>query len=361
MGRVTMTDIARAVGVSQTTVSVVLNDNKRIHIPEETRNRIMEAADGMGYKLRPRAPRTSKRAIERRGLIGLMMPNLNNLFFTDLVRYIERFAWKSGYEVVLSNIERQSDREGQRLKALIDMNVDGIIMAYTPRDIDNARQIARRLPLVVLGESPTNCALHTIGINGYRCGELMIKHLCELGHRDIVMLTAPVSNISLTRPRRIEGARSYLSRMGSPGNFFVIEDDYEAEDDNIYEFEMGYKLTRQLLSSGRKFSAIMASDMCAPGIYEGLKQAGLSVPEDVSVVGIDNIFVGRILSPALTTIDHHMRERSRLAVDRLIDLIHTHALADDGYLIEYSPSLIVRQSTAPCADAPKRQAHGDGE
>ena len=348
MGKVTMTDIAQAAGVSQTTVSVVLSGNARIQIPAQTRQSVLETAERMGYKRRARGSNAEgDKPSKGRGLLGLLMPNLNNLFFTNVVRYVEDFAWQGGYDVVVSNIGRQSAREAPRLKSLVDKQVEGIIMAYTPRDMDSIRDLARTLPVVILGESPANCGLHTIGINGYRCGELMTSHLYELGHRDMVLMTAPIPNISLTRSRRIEGTRTFLASQGALSGFSVLEDEDETEGEEIYEFEMGYRLTRKLLSQGRRFTAILGNDMAAPGIYEGLKQAGLRIPEDVSVVGIDNTFVGRVLTPTLTTVDHHLRERAQLAVNRLIECIHAPAEPGSGYLVEYSPSLIVRDSTGP--------------
>ncbi len=347
MGKVTTTDIARAAGVSQTTVSVVLSGNERISISEETRRKVLLAAKRLGYEYHRRDNAAVERADRPRcARIGLMMPNLNNLFFTSIVRYVEQCAWQAGYDVVVVNIERRDEREDKRLKSLVT-GVDGVIVAYTPRDIENVKRISRELPVVVLGESPRDCALNTIGINGYRCGELMAAHLYHLGHRDIVLFTAPIPNISLTRPRRIEGIRAFFETQGVKEGFTVIEDrSDEDEGDEIYEFEMGYRLTQRLLREGRRFTAIMASDMCAPGIYQGLNQAGLNVPGDVSVVGIDNTFVSQIMSPALTSIDHHLRERCKLAVDRLTENIRAFT-PGDGYLVEYSPSLIVRESTGP--------------
>lgn len=350
MAKITTTDIAREAGVSQSTVSVVLSGRERAAISASTRARVEEIARRLGYE-KPASGRRRARALDAArggsGLIGLLVPNLINLFFTTVVSFVERYASLMGYEVVVCNIERRTEREEEKLKSLIEKGVDGILVAYTPRDIEKLKQIGRRLPVVILGESPTDCGIQTIGINGTRCGELMAAHLYELGHRDIAMLTAPIKRISLTRPRRISGARAFLESKGCAGGFYVLEDDDESEYDEIYEFTIGYRLARRLLESGRRFTAIMCSDMNAPGVYNLLAGAGLHIPEDVSVVGIDNTFVGRILSPGLTTVDHHLRERCKLAVENLVEAIARRDPAAEGYLVEYSPSLIVRSSTAP--------------
>jgi LacI family transcriptional regulator len=346
MAKVTTTDIAREAGVSQSTVSMVLSFRENVVISEGTRARVQEAAERLGYQ-KPTVGRRRARSKIGSVLIGLMMPNLNNLFFTNVVSFVERYASLMGYEIVVCNIERKMEREEKKLASLVAKGVDGIIVAYTPHDVGNLKEIGRKMPVVILGESPTNCGIHTIGINGYRCGELMAAHLYELGHRDIAMLTAPIKRISLTRPRRISGARAYLESKGCAEGFYVLEDDDESEADEIYEFTIGYRLARRLLEDGRRFTAIMCSDMSAPGVYNVLSEANLRIPEDVSVVGIDNTFVGRILAPALTTIDHHLRERCKLAVENLVENIQGDDSSPEGYLVEYSPSLIVRSSTAP--------------
>lgn len=349
MSRVTTTDIAREAGVSQTTVSLVLRGRNDVAITQATRDRVMQTAQRMGY--RKTAPRERAKTAAKRGtrLIGLLVPNLINLFFTNVVHNVERFTSGAGYEIVVCNIRRNVESEEDKLASLMDKGVDGIIVAYTPRNIENLKELCRRVPVVILGESPTDCGIQTIGINGYRCGEIMAAHLYNLGHRDIALLTAPIGRISLTRPRRIRGATAFLKSKGCAEGLFVLEDTdtTENEEEDIYEFTIGYRLARRLLQSGRRFTAIMCSDMNAPGIYNVLSQHNLRIPEDVSVIGIDNTFVSRILSPALTTIDHHLPERCKLAVEYLTERIAAMDWQGEGYLVEYSPSLVARDSTGP--------------
>lgn len=349
MAWVTTTDVAREAGVSQTTVSVVLSGRSNISIAEPTRQRVLETAERLGYK-KPSVGRKRRNVSGCSGLIGLIVPNLINIFFTNVVAYVENYVSAAGYELIVCDIKRKTECEGEKLASLMAKNVSGIIVAYTPRDIVRLKEIGRQLPVVILGESPTDCGIQTVGINGYRCGELMAAHLYGLGHRNIAMLTAPIKQISLTRPRRINGARTYLQSKGCAEGFMVLEDEHEADnEDDIYEFTIGYRLTQRLIESGKPFSAIMCSDMNAPGVYNVLAEAGLRVPQDVSVVGIDDIFVSRILSPTLTSINHHLPERCKLAVENLVEMINRKEPLGEGYLVEYSPSLVVRNSTAPHA------------
>lgn len=352
MARVTTKDIAREAGVSQSTVSVVLSGRSNIAIAASTRRRVLQTAERMGYQ-KPASGRKRRASGGGSGFIGLIVPNLINIFFTNVVAFVESFVSAAGYELVVCDIKREMEREAEKLTSLVEKNVRGIIVAYTPGDIDNLREVGRKVPVIILGESPTECGIQTIGINGYRCGELMAAHLYGLGHRNIVMLTAPIRRISLTRPRRIDGARTYLKNKGCADGFVVLEDDHEADtEEDIYEFAIGYRLMRRLLQSGRPFSAIMCSDMSAPGVYNVVTQAGLRIPEDVSVVGIDDIFVSRILSPTLTTINHHLPARCKLAVETLVEMIKRDEPPEEGYLVEYSPSLVIRHSTAPAPVQP---------
>ena len=348
--KVTTTDIARAAGVSQTTVSVVLSGNSSIAISDATRKRVIETAKEMGYERRPRNRRsTGKRLpgshIGRSRLIGLMVPSLGDLYYANIVKYVENYASMMGYEVVICDVKRKREREAFRLQSLLAMGVDGVIVAYTPSDIASLRIISRSVPVVILGESPTNCGIHTIGINSYRCGEMMASFLYELGHRDIALLTAPLNASTLTRCRRIEGARAFLETKGVADHFFVVEDETDPDNDEMSWIEMGWRLTRKLLEGGRKFTAVIAGEALVPGVYRALADRHLFVPQDVSVVGINNTFIGQIASPKLTTIDYHIAENCKLVLEHIDRYLRSDPHTTQPALNEKLPSLIMREST----------------
>ena len=343
MKKVTTTDIAKLAGVSQTTVSLILNDKYSSGISEGTCQKVQKIAKDLGYIIKNKAK--PKRGLTH--VIGLLVPTLTNPFFTFVASCVEEYCFANGYNVILCNIARQTESESDNLAKLVARNVDGIITTYTPSNPDYLLQIDKSIPVILLGESDTCHNIQTIGINSEKTGQIIASYLYEHGHRKIAMLTAPISRISLARPRRIAGMRNFLKSKDIEATFYVLEDENEYENDSIYEAEMGFTLTKRLLDN-YDFTAVVAGDLYVPGIYKTLQNAGRNIPRDVSVVGIDNNFMCKLLTPTLTSVDHHLRDRSKLAVEQLIERIENYKEEIiSNYQVEYSPSLVVRQSSGP--------------
>lgn len=344
MKKVTTTDIAKLAGVSQTTVSLILSGKSGVSISDETRNRVYDSAKKLGYTKKSSHTDPFNTSSQ---LIGLMVSNLTNPYFTVMASCVESLAHENSFNTIICNTERKPEKEKSYIEDLINRGVDGIIMAFTPSNYEYINKVSESIPIVIIGETDSCANLQTIGLNSIRAGEMVAEHLYELGHRKIAFLTSPVKNVSLSRQRRMEGMHNYLMSKGITDTFYILESENEIETDDIYEVEIGYDLTRKLLSKCDVTAVVAVSDLMVLGIYSVLSEAGLSVPNDVSVVGFDNNFLSRTLCPKLTTIEHHIKERSKLAVEQLLKRIKNKSdLIVFSYSVEYRPSLIIRESTA---------------
>ena len=316
-----------------------------VSISDETRKRVFDSAKKLGYEKKGNQISSVNLSSQ---LIGLMVSNLTNPYFTVVASCVESLAHESGYNTIICNTERKPEKEKRYIEDLISQGVDGIVIAFTPSNTEYINKISESIPIVIIGETDSYANLQTIGLNSIKAGEMVAAHLYELGHSKIAFLTSPVKNVSLSRQRRLDGIRDYLMSKGIIDTFYILESENEIESDEIYEIEIGYDLTRKLLSKHSVTAVVAVSDLMAPGIYSTLNEAGLSVPNDVSVVGFDNIFIAKTLYPKLTTIEHHINERSKLAVEQLLKRMKSRSdLNVFSYSVEYRPSLIIRESTAP--------------
>lgn len=357
MKKATSKDVARCAGVSQSTVSLILNNKQNVSFSEETIRRVREAAKKLNYEL----PRSSHAySWDSEGVILLFAPTMSNPFYPMLTEAIEQSATASGHGVLLINTYRSKDAERARLTSLIEKgNVSGVIFSFSPSHPDLLEQISKSVPVVIVGEKDDTLGIDTIGLNSRMSGRLVADHLLQLGHKDIAFISGPINNMSLSRSKRLDGIRDRLQEEGLEDRLIVRLAEEESESQSgVYEIEVGYDLTLKLLEENPKVTAIIGvNDMTASGIMKALYSKKISVPGDISVCGFDNIFVCAILNPSLTTIDHAIEHRARMAVDIVLQKMgrlaestqDNHSLLTDSQprtlRIEYEPQLIVRGST----------------
>lgn len=342
MKKVTMEQIARQSGVSQTAVSLILNNKENARISEETRQKVLNAAKELNYtRLGDMKRHTSK-------LIGLMVQSLTIPYFIYVLSCVSKFAYERGYGIVFFNTERQIDREVEFLNSMLKQNVRGMIITYTPSDPEYFAKADKIVPIVLLGESDSTYNMQTIGTNSFKAGEMMATYLYELGHRSVAFVSLPIHTISLTRKRRIEGAQKYYETMGAGDTFYILDTDTEEDNfDDNHELNLGRNLCNQIMDQHDVTAFIGSGDLVAIGICQALKQRGLRIPTDVSVMGIDNTFVCNTCNPTLTSLDLHLNSRSKIAVDELINRIeYPQNSKYFSHLVDYSPSIVTRGSTA---------------
>lgn len=327
----TMKDVARLAGVSTSTVSHVVNNTR--FVSDEIRERILKAVADLNYS--PSALARSLKLNQTRTL-GMMVTTSNNPFFAEVVAGVERICYQRGYTLVLCNTEGDPERLSHNLEVLLQKRIDGLLLMCTEARSASAEVFGRHpaVPIVVMDWGPLNTIADRIQDNSALGGYLATRHLIEQGHSRIGLITGPLDK--LPAQSRQQGYRQALEEADIPFRAeYVVEGDFE--------FTGGISGMHQLLALAEPPSAVFAgNDVSAVGVYQALYRAGLRVPQDISVVGYDDIELSRYLTPPLTTIHQPQAELCRQAVDTLLERIQG---ADDApRLITLEPTLIARES-----------------
>lgn len=351
--KATSSDVAERAGVSQATVSMILNKKYNVSFSRETIERVEQAARELGYVLPGRKSRKESR---REKLIVVFCPTLTSPYYVLLLQGIESVANRQGYGVFICNTQRDACLEEKYLRMMTAMRPQGIIYACNPNPDfrQQVEELAKEIPLVIISNKEKTTTVDAINQDNTVVGKMMARHLLELGHRNVAFITPPLTKRQWQRTMRIEGFVREYEKEGLKDNVII-----KAADESIdrqsprmdSEYDMGYRLTMELLKEGAKFTAIAGqNDMMAIGALDALKEARLHVPRDVSVIGCDNIFYSGIRKISLTTIDHFVALKGRDACDIIIRKIdETDLLTDSSpaslYNIEYTPKLISRRTT----------------
>jgi len=339
MNKITSRDVAKYAGVSQSTVSFVLNDRKDIMISEQTKQKVIEAAKALNY-----SPVKNKRGGERTNLIGIMVPTVTNPYYPMLTKQIEECAAAQGFKTLLCNTYRKIENERFYLNLLAEIRVDGIVYGFTPSFPDVTSAISEYVPTVIIGEKQDDCKIDTLALNSFMAGHLIAGHLLDMGHSKVAFVTSPPDGLSLSRQKRLQGVISRFKEQGLYKNPIVKTESFESEiDDGAYEIELGYRLTRELLDETDITALIGVNDMVAFGAIHAIRDSGLKVPDDISVCGFDNTYISKMAFPKMTTVDHFTAQRSRLAMDILTGKIRK--TENKLYRVEYEPQIIIRESS----------------
>lgn len=348
MKRPTSNDVAKLAGVSQATVSLILNGNEKITFSQDTKDRVIAAAEELGYKL----PARKKRDRNSTRMILVFTPTLTNHYYSELVQYVEEYSEQLGYHVIVCNTFRKPELEKYYLDTLVTGSVAGIIYSFLPSFPALIDQIATTVPAVVIGEKQEELGLCSISLNNISAGAMLAEHLYQLGHRKIAFFSTPLNRFTMARSQRLEGVRRQMEAHGIADGLEVIVTERQEEDTGHlngmpYEYTMGRQLTARYLSGKHRATALIGvNDMTALGIMAELQHQGYHVPRDFSVCGFDNIFSAGLTTPALTTIEHHLKARCEAATDMLIER-ESPANMPMVNKIEYTPQLMIRGSTGP--------------
>lgn len=361
--KVTSTDIAKAAGVSQATVSMVLNKKYNVSFSKATIEKVEQAAKELGYTV-PR--QRSRKSAKNSRLIVVFCPTLTNPYYVMLLQGIETVAKEKGYGVFVCNTQRELKIEEQYLRMMHSVSPAGIIYTCNPSNafMEQVGEIAAKIPLVVISNRD-KVKVDAISQDNTKVGSLMARHLLDLGHREVAFIAPPLTKRQAQRSRRVEGfVREYEKEGLSQSVIIKAADDIwdEVLPSVDSEYRIGYNLTKELLAETRKITAIAGlNDMIAFGIIDALQEEKLKVPNDVSVIGCDNIIFGRMSQMSLTTIEHFVPLKGRDACDiimRKIESAHNPYIdmePTSTYHIEYEPKLIVRKTTAYVKQRPQKK------
>jgi LacI family transcriptional regulator len=347
MSQVTSKDIARLAGVSRSTVSLVLNKVPAVKIAAGTREKVLKAARELNYH--PNALAQSLKT-NRSQIIGLLIPSIANPFFPSIAQGVEDVAVANGYNVFLCNTFRDQVKEENYIRTLVGKQVDGIIVAssvHNPLFLQEAQQ--RKILIVTFDRRIENNGFDCIHFDNVRGGEMAVDYLFSLGHRNIGFITTSMDSAS--HIDRLTGYKKAHEKAGiAVNNRYIRNDRYQSKGITAhhYEPEIGRKLAAELLEECPEITAIFAvNDLTALGVLKH-SQKGLRIPEDLSVVGFDNISHTEMVTPTLTTIAQPTYQMGRQAAELLIAGIKNGANDIKGprHLVLFSPELIVRDSGA---------------
>lgn len=341
MPRPTSKDVARLAGVSRTTVSLVLNDVPGSRIPEETRRRVLRAVKELDYR-----PNQIARGLKtsRTHTLALMIPSVTNPFYANISKGVEDVAHAHGYTVFLCNTYRDRDREEKYCRAIIQRQVDGVISSGLTDRALIQEMIGAGVAVVSLDREIDRDGVVRILVDHYYGGWLAAECLLRLGHTRVAFVSGPLHNRA--RRDRVEGFRGAFTERGLKlDEAYIFADLPEAplhQDD--YEIHNGRRQAKAVLRSPLQVTAIACiNDMSAIGVLRGLAEENVKVPEDISLIGYDDIPLASIVQPALTTIGQPQYERGRAAAEALMARLENKTAA---IFPEFKPWLVERASTA---------------
>ena len=303
---VTLADVARASGVNISTVSRALRGTYGVH--RRTRQRVLEAAERLNY----RPNRVARGLATGRSLtLGLIVSDIRNPYFAEVARGAEDAACRAGYDVVLCNSDLDPLKQMRYVRSLLEKRVDGLLM-NSVADLDRPQQqelAGCGVPIVLLNATPGVQAFSTVTGDNVAGGRLAGAYLAGLGHRVIAHLSGTRRQANLAAR-----ARGFLKAMqAAPVTAAPVVIHGE------HTYQGGYEMTRKLLDRHPKVTAVFAgNDAIAFGAIRAILEAGRSVPEDLSVVGFDNLELAAIIRPPLTTIHQPKYEMGQAAVEILL-------------------------------------------
>ncbi len=331
---ITIVDVAKEAGVSYATVSRVLNNDP--HVKPDTRDRVIRSVTRLGYTVNQQA-RTL--AGGRSNVIGLLVPDLGTGYIGEIIRGIDEELSAAQYDLMLYTTHRRKTKESVYVASLTQGMADGLLLVL-PRDpaeyLSSLRQ--RRFPYVLIDHQGISEVESAVGATNRQGGFEATQYLIELGHRRIGFITG-WPDLGCARDR-LEGYRAALI-----AHDIAVDPALIREGD--FNQPTGYQAARELLGLAEPPTAMFASnDVMAFGVMEAVRDRGLRIPEDVSIVGFDNIPQSEHVRPQLTTIEQPLAEMGREATRRLLALISNPDLPLTR--IELPTKLVVRASTQAC-------------
>ncbi|EJL6479096.1 substrate-binding domain-containing protein [Vibrio cholerae] len=327
----TMKDIARLAGVSTSTVSHVINKSR--FVSDEIAERVNNAAQQLNY-----APSALARSLKmnRTKTIGMLVTTSTNPFFGEVVKGVERSCYHQGYNLILCNTEGDNQRMKASINTLLQKRVDGLLLMCSTLEGERLDVFDRYpdIPIVVMDWGPILFASDKIQDNSLQGGYMAAKHLIECGHKEIGCITGPL--IRHQAQMRYEGYKRALAEAG-----IAINPDWIVESD--FECEGGYQAFEKLYQRGKLPSALFVSnDMMAMGVIQAASQRGLRVPDDLSLIGYDDVHIAKFMTPALTTIHQPKYRLGKAAIDTLLYRLENPDTT--AQVVQLEPTLVARNS-----------------
>ncbi|MFW6308812.1 MAG: LacI family DNA-binding transcriptional regulator [bacterium] len=330
---VTINDIAQKANVSKATVSYVINDKDGVG--KDTREKVLKIMEDMDYQ-----PNSNARNLagKQTNMLGLIIPDVTDMFFAEVIEGVENTANKLDYTLNLGTTHGEKEREELLVNDFSSGRVDGLILMTYHLEIDFIKQLKKRkIPFVFIGNPINEESIYTIVVDNKEAGYKGTEYLIELGHRKIAFIKG--SHESWDAKERFKGFCQACKDYG-----ININEEYIKEGEFIKE--QGYEVTGELLTLDDPPSAIFAAnDRRAIGVLNRAQEMGVKIPGDLSLLGVDDIEAAGHIVPPLTTIRQPTHEMGKKAVDILFDLVYDRTSRKRKIML--STELIKRQTCAP--------------
>ena len=325
----TIRDVAEKARVSVTSVSHVINESR--FVAPELRKRVLDAMRELNY----RPNRLAQSLRRKRSLtLGLILPDITNPYFAEIARHVEDSCFERGYSLIICNSDRDFSMECRYAEVLADKQVDGTILVNA--GVNPSGSVTLQMPFIMLDRELPDLLTDSIQANNAEGGYLAALHLLSLGHRNFACIAGP----KIVRPsdNRLVGFKKALENAKlSLDESHILRGDFRSQS--------GYELALSILDWDPLPTAIFVfNDLMAFGAITALSERGLRVPDDISVVGYDNIEQAGYFNPQLTTVAQPHREMGKMAVEKLIERIADKTLP--GRTFHLLPHLVTRNSTA---------------
>ena len=328
--RPTIDDVARAAGVSKSLVSLVIRGDR--HVSPERRAAALRAVAELGY--RPNA--MAQGLVQKRTrIVGVLVSDLNNPFFGDVIAGIQARARALGYRVLLNTGDRIQQHEDEAIETLLQLRVDGLILGSPLTESAQVVRASRETAVVVVGRPARATSVDSVADDGEAGALLVVRHCVSLGHRRIAHIDGGDGAGASERRRGYESAMKKVKLQAE----IVI-------GSGSFTEAGGYQAARELLERNPRPTAIFAAnDLAAIGAMNAIEESGLRIPQDISLVGYDNTSLAAMRHLSLTTVHQPRLDIGQMAMDLLVERIRGVRVKPRRVVL--GPTLVVRSTTAP--------------
>lgn len=324
-----MSDVAKQANVSPATVSRVLRQPDLVN--KKTREKVLKVVSELNYK--PHMIASQFRTQETKTIL-VIVPDITRPFFSEVLRGIEHMALKHGYQVILGDTENNIEREKEYVELMYKKQADGVLLLTARMDSKSLKELSNSFPMVLACEYVDELDIPTVSIDNISGARKLTEHLINAGHKKIAYISGPM-NVILSRDR-LRGFQQAMAQYDLP-----VDPSYIQEGD--YEIESGYNQMVKLLALEDPPTAVFVfNDEMALGTIKAVQDHGLKVPEDIAVVGFDNLKMATIFSPRMTTIDQPKYEIGQRATNMLLTLMKGGSLEKKKIVLK--DELIIRES-----------------
>ncbi|MDW6005474.1 substrate-binding domain-containing protein [Vibrio mangrovi] len=336
----TMKDIAKRAGVSTSTVSHVINKTR--YVSDEIAARVNQAAKDLNY-----APSALARSLKmnRTKTLGMLVTTSTNPFFGEVVKGVERSCYQKGYNLILCNTEGDGHRMKESINTLLEKRVDGLILMCAALEGEHIDAFDRfpDIPVVVMDRGPVHFACDKIQDNSLLGGFMATNYLIECGHRDIGCITGPLKLHQAYM--RYEGFKKAMTDAKLPINpAWIAEANFECDG--------GADALQRICQRGKLPSAIfVGNDMMAMGVVNEAHTRGIRIPQDLSIIGYDDIYIAKYVTPSLTTIHQPKHRLGTAAVEALVNRLEKQTA--DPQVVHLEPTLVIRDSVISLLNQPE--------